>query len=62
MLLKVVNKKEENSESGDKNITVREKEIAHGKRSLKLIPPVKLNYPMSLRLLFLTKQSNLNLM
>jgi hypothetical protein len=62
MLLKVANKKEENLESGDKNSTAREKEIAPGKRSLKLIMQVKLNYPMSLRLLFLTRLSNSNLM
>jgi len=61
MLLKAVNKKEENSESGDKNLTAREKEIVHGKRSLKLITQVKLNYRMSLRLLFLTRRSNSNL-
>jgi hypothetical protein len=62
MLLKVANKKKENSESGDKNSTAREKEIAHGKRSLSQITQVKLNYPMSLRLLFLTRLSNSNLM
>jgi hypothetical protein len=62
MLLKAANKKEENSESGDKNSTAREKEIVPGKRSLKLIMQVKLNYPMSLRLLFLTRLSNSNLM
>jgi hypothetical protein len=61
MLLKVVNKKKENSENGDKNSTEREKEIAHGKRSLKLITQVKLNYLMSLKLLFLTRLSNYNL-
>jgi len=62
MLLKAVNKKKENSESGDKNLIAIEKEIAHGKRSLKLITKVKLNYQMSLRLLFLTRQFNSNLM
>jgi hypothetical protein len=61
MLLKAVNKKEENSESGDKNLIVREKEIVLGKRSLKLITKVKLNYQMSSRLLFLTRQFNSNL-
>jgi hypothetical protein len=61
MLSKAVNKKEENSESGDKNLIVREKEIVLGKRSLKLITKVKLNYQMSLRLLFLTRQFNYNL-
>jgi len=66
MLLKAVNKKEENkeenSESGDKNLIAIEKEIAHGKRSLKLKIKVKLNYQMSLRLLFLTRLFNSNLM
>jgi len=62
MLLKAVNKKEENSESGDKNLIAREKEIAHGKRSLKLKIKVKLNYQMSLRLLFQTRRFNSNLM
>jgi hypothetical protein len=62
MPLKAVNKKEGNLESGDKNLIAREKEIAHGKRSLKLITKVKLNYQMSLRLLFLTRQFNSNLM
>jgi len=62
MLLKAVNKKEENSESGDKNLIAKEKEIAHGKRSLKLKIKVKLNYQMSLRLLFQTRRFNSNLM
>jgi len=66
MLLKAVNKKEENKEenleSGDKNLIAIEKEIAHGKRSLKLKIKVKLNYQMSLRLLFLTRLFNSNLM
>jgi len=62
MLLKAVNKKEENSESGDKNLIAIEKEIAHGKRSLKLKIKVKLNYQMSLRLLFQTRRFNSNLM
>jgi len=61
MLLKAVNKKEENSESGDKNLIAKEKEIAHGKRSLKLKIKVKLNYQMSLRLLFQTRRFNSNL-